>query len=421
MFLHFFPSKTLKPNAKKQKNHPWIDFDALDLCHHFGWFSSGLLPAAIPWRTFRRSSGGRSASLTFVGMMNPAMTALEGGVNRVNIVWHLVLKLWLEGKVSEKTIKHFFRWKALNFQGLPLLFLKGFLDVCDRSIEKPQTRFLIWISYYFLQKNPNETLGIQFCHFFCDLGNLKKQSFCPFLTRWILWHRSWKSKSKRSFHRLPRTLHRWMWPVRKSCVWPVHSLHFKILREPCVWDVTVTSTTRVFKSHKISTFWSHSWHGGYWKKILTLLTLYNGPAALFCGFSTTILMAILFCFGILPSIDRGWAGVPFSAWCLPSGFVVTIVVMIFWRSPTEVFLDRICISQNDNDLKTQAIFSLAGLLKNSEVMLILWDPTWTETWISFGMSSSFFFDGAVFFVGHNLLDTKGYVSTLILWHWKLKT
>ena len=25
------------------------------------------------------------------------------------------------------------------------------------------------------------------------------------------------------------------------------------------------------KSHKISTFWSHSWHGGHWKKILTLI------------------------------------------------------------------------------------------------------------------------------------------------------
>ena len=83
---------------------------------------------------------------------------------------------------------------------------------------------------------------------------IKKQSFCPFLTRWILWHRSWKSKSKRSFHRLPRTLHKWMWPVRKSCVLPVHSLHFKILREPCVWDVTVTSITRVSRVTKFRRF-----------------------------------------------------------------------------------------------------------------------------------------------------------------------
>ena len=192
--------------------------------------------------------------------------------------------------------------------------------------------------------------------------------------------------------------------LRVTCAFSAFQNFAGALRVGCDGDFYHQS----FKSHKISTFWSHSWHGGYWKKILTLLTLYNGPAALLCGFWTTILMAILFCFGILPSIDRGWAGVPFSAWCLPSGFVVTIVVMIFWRSPTKVFLDRICISQNDNDLKAQAIFSLAGLLKNSEVMLILWDPTWTETWISFGMSTEILVELCF------LLDTKGYVSTLIL-------
>ena len=153
----------------------------------------------------------------------------------------------------------------------------------------------------------------------------------------------------------------------------------KALRVGCDGDFYHKS----FKSHKISTFWSHSWHGGYWKKIITLLTLYNGPAALFCGFLTATLMAILFCFGILPGIDRGWGPwVPFSPWCLPSGFVVTIVVMISWRSPTKVFLDRLCISQKDDRLKAQAIFSLAGFLKKSDEMLILWDPTWTETWIS---------------------------------------
>ena len=50
--------------------------------------------------------------------------------------------------------------------------------------------------------------------------------------------------------------------------------------------------------------------------------------------------------------------------------------MLFWKNRTKVFLDRICISQNNDSLKVQAILSLAGLLKKSDVMLILWDPTW---------------------------------------------
>ena len=59
-----------------------------------------------------------------------------------------------------------------------------------------------------------------------------------------------------------------------------------------------------FKSQKISTFWSHSWHGGHWKKILTLLAFYNAPAALACGFLTAILMMILYYLQILPGFDR---------------------------------------------------------------------------------------------------------------------
>ena len=148
-----------------------------------------------------------------------------------------------------------------------------------------------------------------------------------------------------------------------------------------------------FKSDKISTFWSHSWHGGHWKKILTLLTFYNAPAALFCGFLTAILMMILYCLQILPGFDRQFKNfdlysVYFSLWCVSSGFVVTILVMLFWRSHTKVFFDRLCISQDNPELKAQAIFSLAGLLKNSDVMLILWDSTWTERlWCLFELAA----------------------------------
>ncbi|CAE7634004.1 RE2 [Symbiodinium sp. CCMP2592] len=48
----------------------------------------------------------------------------------------------------------------------------------------------------------------------------------------------------------------------------------------------------------------------------------------------------------------------------------------------------ICISQSDPGLKTDAILSLAGLLKNSDRMLILWDPTWTERlWCLFELAA----------------------------------
>ena len=134
------------------------------------------------------------------------------------------------------------------------------------------------------------------------------------------------------------------------------------------------------KSTKISTFWSHSWHGGPWKKVLTLVTIYNGTAAVSLAFLTGVLMMVLFSFRTLPGTDRGWifGSWEWSCWSTSSGFVVASLVLTCWRSQKGVFLDRICICQNDEDLKTEAILSLAGLLKNSDRMLILWDPTWTE-------------------------------------------
>ena len=88
------------------------------------------------------------------------------------------------------------------------------------------------------------------------------------------------------------------------------------LRSGCDGDFFYKS----HRSRKISTFWSHSWHGGHWKKILTLIILYNGPAAIFLGFFTAILMMLLFSFELLPGYDRGFQiRMNWSTWSLSSG------------------------------------------------------------------------------------------------------
>jgi len=158
-------------------------------------------------------------------------------------------------------------------------------------------------------------------------------------------------------------------------------------RKECAGDFYFKSES----SEKISTFWSHSWHGGHWKKITTLITIYNGPAASVLGMLSALVMMLLFCLDLLPSLDRGRTGeypIGYSCWSLWAGFLVTSLAMILWRPQSRVFLDRICISQTDVALKTQAIFSLAGLLKKSDSMLILWDPSWTERlWCLFELAA----------------------------------
>ncbi|CAE7655314.1 pth [Symbiodinium microadriaticum] len=147
------------------------------------------------------------------------------------------------------------------------------------------------------------------------------------------------------------------------------------------------------KSHqteRISTFWSHSWHGGHWKKILAIVTFYSGTAAVSLALLTGVFMAVLFSLGALPGIERGWfiKGSHWSCWSTFSGFVVASLAMVLWRPQTGIFLDRVCISQHNDRLKTDAILSLAGLLKNSDKMLILWDPTWTQRlWCLFELAA----------------------------------
>eukprot|EP00438_Fugacium_kawagutii_P021197 Skav201594 [mRNA] locus=scaffold152:638227:639696:+ [translate_table: standard] len=143
------------------------------------------------------------------------------------------------------------------------------------------------------------------------------------------------------------------------------------------------------KSEKIPTFWSHSWHGGQWKKIITLILFYNGRAAMFFSFLAAFLvMPILYFLKVLPGFDRGLWDHPFTTWSLCSGALVAILVILLWQPQAPVFLDRICISQTDHKMKAMAIFSLAGLLKKSDTMLILWDPTWTERlWCLFELAA----------------------------------
>lgn len=122
---------------------------------------------------------------------------------------------------------------------------------------------------------------------------------------------------------------------------------------------------------------------------MTLISFYSGAAAVISGSLVAVLMMFLFGFADLPAWYRIESnGVGYARWSLCSGFLATSMAMLFWRPQDRVFLDRICIHEKDLTLKTQAILSLAGLLKKSDLMLILWDPTWTERmWCLFELAA----------------------------------
>ena len=145
-----------------------------------------------------------------------------------------------------------------------------------------------------------------------------------------------------------------------------------------------------FVSKKISSFWSHSWHGNYRIKIITLLLIHNGRASVVIGSFTAIAMMLLSSLELLPGWVRDLRGEPMKIFIFAQGggFIATVVTLLIWRSQRQVFLDRICINQYDEDLKKASIYSLGGIIAKSQEMLVLWDSTWSERlWCQYEFSA----------------------------------
>ena len=70
---------------------------------------------------------------------------------------------------------------------------------------------------------------------------------------------------------------------------------------------------------------------------------------------------------------------PHSDFAFGFGFLTFVFVLFFWQrirdvvlTPQLLFLDKLCIPQHDEKLKEQCILGLAGYLKASDKLVILW-------------------------------------------------
>ncbi|CAE7258352.1 unnamed protein product, partial [Symbiodinium sp. KB8] len=107
-------------------------------------------------------------------------------------------------------------------------------------------------------------------------------------------------------------------------------------------------------------------------KVATLFFLNKARAAAAAGTGAAVAACIAFGCGVLPDDDGN------SWWCLSSGCLAYLLTMLFWRPRQLVFVDRVCISQVNPELQAQGTLSLGAILKCSDTMLVLWDPTWAR-------------------------------------------
>ena len=142
-------------------------------------------------------------------------------------------------------------------------------------------------------------------------------------------------------------------------------------------------------SGQLDLFLSHSWHACWWQKYLTLLFYFNAwPATL-----AVIVVAVIWCilqYNLLCRCLWGWRWRGF----LPMSLVF-IAVLFSWhhlratlRKQSWIFLDKVCIDQQDAERKTRGIKSIGGILHCSKTLLVAWDRSYfTRLWCTFELAA----------------------------------
>ena len=123
----------------------------------------------------------------------------------------------------------------------------------------------------------------------------------------------------------------------------------------------------------IDAFLSHDWKTSRLSKTVALLVVFNSIPAAWASFLFTLLSSGLVMFDLFPG---GWPLASGSCCCVFYG------CLCFWQRIRRllrcrnilVFLDRLCIAQDDEQLRQAGILGLAAFLSRSRKLVILWSP-----------------------------------------------
>eukprot|EP00929_Paragymnodinium_shiwhaense_P073431 TRINITY_DN37412_c0_g1_i2.p1 TRINITY_DN37412_c0_g1~~TRINITY_DN37412_c0_g1_i2.p1 ORF type:complete len:384 (-),score=22.73 TRINITY_DN37412_c0_g1_i2:166-1317(-) len=160
-------------------------------------------------------------------------------------------------------------------------------------------------------------------------------------------------------------------------------------------------------SDHIGDFISHDWRTPRAVKYVTLSYIYNSKPALI--FSTLFVVVVVV---VKEAVrQRGQQSVEDQSQprALNMGFGILVgplmylLLLFHWQNirarlgrRTLLFVDKLCIAQHDEELKRKGIFGLAGFLRHSSRIVVLWSPRYfSRLWCTYELAAWFRFQRAM--------------------------
>eukprot|EP00435_Cladocopium_sp_Y103_P066224 s22_g28.t1 len=145
------------------------------------------------------------------------------------------------------------------------------------------------------------------------------------------------------------------------------------IREPFRTSGKVEATRHLTRCSSYDIFVSHDWQTSRWLKYASLLVLLNSRAAALATLVVSLALGLLVACQVLPNYS----------WSVSIGYLTFAVFFFFWQhiqdiflTPKLAFLDKLCIPQDDEEVKEKCILGLAGFLKHSRQLVILFSESY---------------------------------------------
>ena len=133
------------------------------------------------------------------------------------------------------------------------------------------------------------------------------------------------------------------------------------------------ATRHVRQCSGYNIFVSHDWQTSRWLKYASLLVLPNSRAAALATLVVSLALGLLVAYEVWPNYS----------WLVSIGYLTFALFFLFWQhirdifwAPKLAFLDKLCIPQDDEEVKEKCILGLAGFLKRSGKLVILFSESY---------------------------------------------